>query len=332
MEVKRVSIYLLWLLISGCGNVGGRENKALDTFDTNVQEVENWRKHLDRGTTYLDSAGLLGGRSGYYERAEMQLTAARDLNPGAPEVLEKLGALYAKTGRPAMAVRQYRQGLALDTLQSKFHAGLGYVYRYAGLHDQSIEHYQNVIDSDNEIQQWVKAQDQITKSWIYKGEYEAAQTSHVRAQSWLNVHGGKTNEKQLFYEGIIQIYLADWDRAEALFSQSWEVDSTTVWALFGQAYLTGRKNTGWILEALETREIVDGERLYRMVHINVLTNDPDRAIDYLRKSIEGGFFNYPYISQDPLLQPLHQHPEWKEVMHLAKTIREEFLNEVFSVE
>jgi hypothetical protein len=44
----------------------------------------------------------------------------------------------------------------------------------------------------------------------------------------------------------------------------------------------------------------------------------------LRRSVEDGFFCYPYFTRDPLLDPLRCEPEFSELLHNARHRHEEF--------
>jgi hypothetical protein len=44
----------------------------------------------------------------------------------------------------------------------------------------------------------------------------------------------------------------------------------------------------------------------------------------LRRSVEGGFFCYPYFESDPLLNNLHREPEFAEITAQARERHEKF--------
>jgi hypothetical protein len=54
--------------------------------------------------------------------------------------------------------------------------------------------------------------------------------------------------------------------------------------------------------------VVDGERHYRLVHFSAYLGDADRIVQHLRASVDGGFFNAPYIERDLLLDGVRDAP------------------------
>ena len=50
----------------------------------------------------------------------------------------------------------------------------------------------------------------------------------------------------------------------------------------------------------------------------------------LRKAVEGGFFNYPFILKDPFLDQVRDDPDFKKVITLAKEKHETFKKNYFS--
>src|SRR5688572_17926805 len=60
---------------------------------------------------------------------------------------------------------------------------------------------------------------------------------------------------------------------------------------------------------LEQRGLNDAEGVYKAQAFAVL-GDKTAALHWLRASIAGGFFSYPYFKTDPLLDNLRQLPEF----------------------
>jgi hypothetical protein len=49
----------------------------------------------------------------------------------------------------------------------------------------------------------------------------------------------------------------------------------------------------------------------------------------LRMSVESGFFSYPYIDKNPLLNHLHGEPEFARILNIAQQRHEAFKNSFF---
>ncbi|MGB7462141.1 MAG: hypothetical protein WBW14_04550 [Candidatus Acidiferrum sp.] len=56
--------------------------------------------------------------------------------------------------------------------------------------------------------------------------------------------------------------------------------------------------------------------------------DKSSALRVLRRSVEDGFFCYPYFTRDPLLDPLRCELEFSELLHNARHRHEEFQHKI----
>ena len=313
-------------LLAAPAEAGGGEA----TLRRRVEALEELRSRLGSyapaatalGSAYLDLAGLVGGRGPYYEKATHALAHAFDLDPGYPPARVKLASLFAKLGRSEEAIELLTSGLATHPDYPAFHETLGYVLRYSGLMEESMASYRRGQKLDASLDNLISTQDQITKSLIYLGDYDAALGSHERMMSFLEELGRAPNEKQWFYEGVIHLYLGDQASAVRAFRAGARVEPESVWTTFGRAYeamaLEDGARVEAVLEELERRDVVDGERHYRLVHFATFTGHPDRALDHLRTAAEGGFFNAPYLERDPWLAKLRPSPRFRNLLGAAR--------------
>lgn len=280
------------------------------------------------GHAYLQYAGKVGGRGDYYERAKETLHEALQVNPELPQTLEVLASLKTRTGKAEESAALLQKGLEINPNVPSFYAGLGYVYRYAGLLDESIAAYQYMQTLDSSLPSLISSQGQITKGLIYSGKHADAVASQERVKSYLKALRRAPDVKQLFYEGMIYYYSGDRDMAYALFDSAAALNPHNLWGIFGQAYkevaLPNRRRVQEITQYLEKRNIVDGERRYRLVHFYALDGNKDAALRNLKISIEGGFFNYPYIRWDPLIESLRGTKEFKTLLEQARRWHEAF--------
>jgi len=282
----------------------------------------------DLGYAYLQYAGKIGGRGGYYESAERTLHSALRLNGELPLGLKFLSSLYTKTGKSEESVELLQNALNVNPNIPAFYSGLGYNFRYAGLMDESIKLYELSQRLDSSFQNLVSAQSQITKSFIYQKKYKTALASHEKMMHYLRQNQKPADEKKLFYGGVIYLYSEKIERAVALFDSAFNVDKSSIWSTFGQAYkeasLGNNERVLEIVKRLEERNIVDGERRYRLVHLYALIGKKEDALRNLKKSIESGFFNFPYISDDPFLDNIRGTKEFKNLLAQAKRRHQAF--------
>ena len=314
------------------GQSGGEDEQA--TLQGRIAALEKLLPRLDAyppavaslGSDYVDLAGMVTGPATYYDRAAAALERAFALDATYPPARAKLASLYAKIGNSERAVELLSEGLTQNSNYAPYHETLGYVLRYAGLMEQSIDSYRQGQKLDASLDNLVSTQDQITKSFIYLGDYDGALESHRRMRSVLERANRSPDEKQWFYEGVIHLYRGDTTSAVAAFRAGARAVPNSVWTTFGRGYAAiaqgDMARAGAILEELERQEIIDGERHYRLVHFAVFAGRTERALHHLQVSADGGFFNAPYIAQDPWLAPLRQLPRFAQILSAARTRQE----------
>jgi hypothetical protein len=80
---------------------------------------------------------------------------------------------------------------------------------------------------------------------------------------------------------------------------------------------------------VEEQGVSDAEGIYKVAQAYSLLGDRPAALRILRRSIEGGFFCYPYFINDALLENLRAEPEYSTLMEQARQRHEEFKRKFF---
>jgi hypothetical protein len=97
------------------------------------------------------------------------------------------------------------------------------------------------------------------------------------------------------------------------------------------SYLEGKNKEGiQVLQILEKADIYVSETLYIIAQTYALLNDHEGCIRLLKKAIDGGYFNYPYMLRDPFLQSVQNNPEFQLLLSLAKEKHETFKQKYFT--
>jgi hypothetical protein len=96
----------------------------------------------------------------------------------------------------------------------------------------------------------------------------------------------------------------------------------------------GRKTDGLnLLGGLERkireRGVGDPEGTYKIAQAYAVLGDKISAMRTLRMSVESGFFSYPYLSKDPLLNDLRHEPEFEQTLNTARQRHEAFKRAFF---
>ncbi len=98
---------------------------------------------------------------------------------------------------------------------------------------------------------------------------------------------------------------------------------------------SGNKNPAGVemLRAAETkieaRGVGDPEAMYKLAQAYAVLGDRASAMRILERSIESGFFPYPYFERDPLLASLKEDPGFADLMHRTRQRHEEFKGSFF---
>jgi hypothetical protein len=85
-------------------------------------------------------------------------------------------------------------------------------------------------------------------------------------------------------------------------------------------------------EALESSPLPalrDPEAAYKIAQGYAALGDRVSALRVLRSSVAGGFFPYPYLRSDPLLEPLRREPELAEILNIAQRRYQAFKDRFF---
>ncbi|MBI2620362.1 MAG: protein kinase [Ignavibacteriales bacterium] len=280
------------------------------------------------GNIYGIYAQEAGNRQQYYERAEEALHRALKINNEFPPANSSLAHRYPETGKVEEATELMLRSLSVNPNTAEYYSSLGYICRYSGLLDESVRAYQREMSLDSGQRGIVGSPMQMAKSFIQQGFYSQAAKETEKVREIVEAEGVPFGPMNLFYLGFSHYYLKNYEKAFEAFNSSVVLDPGNTWTLFGQAYkqLT-QKNFAAAREnvkKLEDRIIVDSEMNYRFVHFYSLLGDTENAVKSLERSVDGGFFNYPYISRDPLLEDIRSDKRYQHLLIEVKSRHEAY--------
>jgi hypothetical protein len=84
-----------------------------------------------------------------------------------------------------------------------------------------------------------------------------------------------------------------------------------------------------VKEKIAARGAGDPEAMYKIAEAYAMLGDRPAAVRALSASIEGGFFSYPYIVIDPLLEGLHRDDDFQRQLTAARQRHEAFKRRFF---
>jgi len=216
------------------------------------------------------------------------------------------------TGKVEDAVPMLRDALKVNPSYAPLHWELGYAYRFAGMLNESVAECERALQLDP----LVKSNGSVLNTYLYRGEYARFLNSLPEVDE---------SAFFLFYRGLGEYYQKDWNRAAKDFDRAFELDSS-LYTRIGKTLsdsIAHRETDGLaILRDLERdisqRGVGDPEGLYKIAQSYATLGDRASALRTLRSSVEGGFFPYPYLANDPLLEPLRKEAEFGEILETSR--------------
>jgi DNA-binding winged helix-turn-helix (wHTH) protein/TolB-like protein/Tfp pilus assembly protein PilF len=275
------------------------------------------------GASYTsDAAFELGGRE-QYRRAQTAYERALAMEPGQLDAQMFLANLLVDTGQVEKAVPLLRDALKANGNYAPVHWELGYAYRFAGMLNESVSECERA----RQIDPSVKSNGAVLNTYLYLGQYDKflASLPDVGDSSFL-----------LFYRGFGEYYQKDWERASKDFDRAYETDPT-LYAQIGNALsdsIANRREDGLqVLHGLENkiteRGVGEPEAIYKIAQAYAVLGDKVSALRMLHRSIESGFFSYPYIATDPLLNGIRSEDSFVQTLEMARQRHEAFKRTFF---
>jgi DNA-binding winged helix-turn-helix (wHTH) protein/TolB-like protein/Tfp pilus assembly protein PilF len=275
------------------------------------------------GASYTsDAAFELGGRE-QYRRAQTAYERALAMEPGQLDAQMFLANLLVDTGQVEKAVPLLRDALKANGNYAPVHWELGYAYRFAGMLNESVSECERA----RQIDPSVKSNGSVLNTYLYLGQYDKflASLPDVGDSSFL-----------LFYRGFGEYYQKDWERASKDFDRAYETDPT-LYAQIGNALsdsIANRREDGLqVLHGLENkiteRGVGEPEAIYKIAQAYAVLGDKVSALRMLHRSIESGFFSYPYIATDPLLNGIRSEDSFVQTLEMARQRHEAFKRTFF---
>jgi DNA-binding winged helix-turn-helix (wHTH) protein/TolB-like protein len=274
------------------------------------------------GASYnSDAAFELGGRE-QYSRAQSAYERALAIRPNLLDAQIFLANFLIDTGKVEQAVPLLRDALKTNGNYAAAHWELGYAYRFAGMLDESVAECERA----RQLAPFVRGNGSVLNTYLYLGEY----------QKFLESLPADDSSFTLFYRGFGEFHEKQFEQASRDFDRAYELDPT-LYTGIGKALSDSIHQHGaeglQLLSGLERtvkqRGVGDPEATYKIAQAYAVLADKSSALRALRMSVEGGFFSYPYIDKDPLLNDLHGESEFAQILDVAHQRNAAFKNSFF---
>jgi len=276
------------------------------------------------GRSYTAHASFQFGGNEQYRKAQAAFERALALQPTQIEARIYMANFLTDTGHAEQAVPLLREALRTNPNHAEVHWELGYAYRFGGmLQESALE-----CERARELDPGVKLNSSALNAYLYMGEYDKFLNSLPKSNE---------NAFPVFYRGFVEYYNKDLDRAARDFDRAFELEPLLFQAQLGKALrysIAHQEEKGMeILRDTEAkinqRGVGDPESIYKAAQAYAILGDKASALRVLRRSVENGFFSYPYFVSDPLLADLRNNPEFQQLMQVAKQRHEAFKSAFF---
>ena len=288
----------------------GHLESSIDCFEKAVfLEPENFAEAWDwLGTSYMVSASTRFGGSEFYQKAEQAFRKSTELNPKNASPQIHLADMMIETNRKEKAVEILLQVLEEEPENGLAWWELSYTYRYAGMLEKSIEAGEKAHETD----QGFLLISAVPNYYLYTGQYE-------KFKNALPQRSDSAYTK--FYQGFAEYHLNNKAAAKQFFDEAYQLDSGSMQTQIGKAlsYSIAGDNAAAVGLLDETekkiheKDVSDGEGIYKVVQAFAVLGETEKALRLFDRSVEMGFYCYPYFLADPLLDNLRSEPKFAEI-------------------
>jgi len=276
------------------------------------------------GRAYTANASFQFGGGEQYDKAQAAFERSLALQADQIDARIYMANMFTDTGRVEKAVPLLREALKSNPNHAETHWELGYAYRFAGMLKESVRECERA----RQLDPGVKLNSSTLNGYLYLGQYDKFLQSLP-----------KTNDVAfiVFYRGFGEYYKKDLENAARDFDHSYELDRSLFHSQIGKALslaVRHQESQGLdILHAAENtitkRKVGDAEASYKIAQAYAILGDRVGALRVFRRSVENGFFPYPYLQTDPLLSSLRSERDFERLMNTARQRHESFEKSFF---
>ena len=299
---------------------------AIKMLEKSTQLAPNYAlSWANLGKAYTANASFQFGGGEQYLRAQEAFERALALQPDQIDARIYMANMFTDTGRVEKAVPLLRQALETNPNHAEVHWELGYAYRFAGMLRESVLEAENA----RRLDPTVKLNSSALNGYLYLGQYDAFLASLPKTDDFALI---------AFYRGFVRYYQKDWLEAAEQFDHALELDASLLQAQIGKSLGLGIRNRPSeglailldVEEKIKQRGVGDPEAAYKIAQANAVLGDKASALRVFKRSIDSGFFPYPYLLTDPLLDNLRNEPEFNQLMESARKRHQAFVAAFFS--
>ena len=241
----------------------------------------------------------------YSLEAEQHLLTALRLNQNSLQALEKLAALYTERGQHIKAVQIIERMLKINPNYGGAYFSLGYIYRYVGLLDKSVRMMEKAAALDEGNTNYQSLGASYYNAGLYQKAIKVFEIKDKTAYNFAFLASvyGRIGEKEKALENL-----------DLLLGMKaggfWTSDAKA-----NKAILLGETEKGILeVQKLENSNISDAEPIYYWASYYAALGEKEGALRLLQKSVQRGYYNLPFMEQDPFWKGLRQDKKYLEIL------------------
>ena len=225
----------------------------------------------------------------------------------------RLAICYERLGDFDSALRYCDHAISLDEEKSQYLYLKAYLLDHAGRSDEAIETVSECIarEPDDEVAYYARG-------WFeeHTGKLQAAIEDFT-----ITITLAPTYAYAYLNRGVLYMRMGEQARAEENFRKVIELETEPEKAecAFYAYYYLGDKDTAiaWLNKVLEKG---DEGSYYEAACLYAEMGKPEKALDYLRKSLQRGFRRFAHIHRDRMLDSIRNLPAFKELLREYEAI------------
>jgi TolB-like protein/Flp pilus assembly protein TadD len=269
-------------------------------------------------TYRLAQYGMLNPRE--TQKAENYSLKALSLNGELLSALSNLALIYTDLGRTEEAVGLTRRMIEINPNNANAHFSLGYIYRFTGMNNEALKEMEKAVALDPKNPGFRS----IIITYRFAGEYEKAiEISMLYKESAFIVgHVGAA----LMQQGNLERAVTHFDRVIDM-----EPDGlVALWVSGLKDFTDGNIEEGIAgARRFEQFNIADAEAWFHFAENYGVLGDKDGCIRALKRAVDGGFFNYPFMLTDSFFDSVRDDREFQQILEIAKKKHEAFKKKLF---
>jgi TolB-like protein/Flp pilus assembly protein TadD len=293
--------------------------------------IEMLKKSIELDPNYAPAYDELGNRTkrlvqyGLLDQEDFQKTEnyflkALSLNENLLSALGNLSVLYTDTGKTEKAVEITRRMIEINPNNAQAHYSLGYIYRFVGMNNEALQEMEKAVSLDPKYSGFRS----IIITYRFAGDYNKA----------FEISKNFTvNPFILGHVGFTLLQKGDQEQAVEYFNRAIDMEPEgliALWVTGIKAALEGNIEEGLsTVRKFEQINIADAEAWFHFAESYALLGDKDGCIRILKRAVDSGFFNYPFMQTDSFLDSVRDDPEFQRILKAAKAKHEAFKKRFF---